>query len=672
MPRIPGKQLRDNTVTATQADTTDGYISIIEAGDGVLEGTGQGLARRDHQHEVATGGATDDIAAGNVAAEGLSGNLAREDHAHAVDTTNGAISSIDAGDSAAEGSGTGLARRDHQHAVSTGGSTDQIDADNSAAEGTSTNLAREDHVHAIDTTGTLSTINAGDAAVGGSATGLSRKDHQHAVATATAGAIQIGDAAAEGASSSLSRADHTHSLAAPAAPADVTKAAASAGSATAPARADHKHDISTGAPVNVGLANVEGTSTALARADHVHAISVGAKQDLLNSKRFAFGVQTNDFTASSSTSDTGNTLTKEIVDASASKLTGGSGSVSGIVTSGADNRVSIRDGYFNDPIEDLFNRQVFGRLTETINTPSGTWTWNGTTTVTTGDTSGVVVGNFIRLSATDPLFEITVINTNVDVTITNPGGLTIPSGSGIQEVPLTLSYLVDNGGVEQAHTMAGEDIDLVFRESLGLNDAPFNSLQSGTAFSEILPATHTHTLSDVTDITANAGEINTLDGFTGTTAELNEITDGSDVANATHHHDSTYPRSDILTTKGDVYVRTASGIVRLGVGTDGQVLTAASAQTEGVEWQSTAVTDTERQEDVTTQTIINNDTALTDTLDFVPKADLSLKLFLNGILQDQGAGRDYTVSSQTITWLASSGTAVNLQTNDTLTAVYVS
>lgn len=39
-----------------------------------------------------------------------------------------------------------------------------------------------------------------------------------------------------------------------------------------------------------------------------------------------------------------------------------------------------------------------------------------------------------------------------------------------------------------------------------------------------------------------------------------------------------------LTTKGDIFVRTASGVARLGVGTDNQVLTADASQTAGVKW----------------------------------------------------------------------------------------
>lgn len=39
-----------------------------------------------------------------------------------------------------------------------------------------------------------------------------------------------------------------------------------------------------------------------------------------------------------------------------------------------------------------------------------------------------------------------------------------------------------------------------------------------------------------------------------------------------------------LTTKGDIFVRTASGVVRLAVGSNNQVLTADSSQTAGVKW----------------------------------------------------------------------------------------
>jgi len=56
--------------------------------------------------------------------------------------------------------------------------------------------------------------------------------------------------------------------------------------------------------------------------------------------------------------------------------------------------------------------------------------WDGTTTVLSADTSAVVVGEFIRLTADAQWFEVITVNANVSVIIKNPTGVTIPSGSG--------------------------------------------------------------------------------------------------------------------------------------------------------------------------------------------------------------------------------------------------
>lgn len=79
-------------------------------------------------------------------------------------------------------------------------------------------------------------------------------------------------------------------------------------------------------------------------------------------------------------------------------------------------------------------------------------------------------------------------------------------------------------------------------------------------------------------------------------------------------------------------------------------------------------------EAITAQNITGTDTALTDTLSYEPMDAGTgyMLLFLNGILQKRGAGNDYTVSGTTITWLASSGTAVDLDTSDMIEVLYTS
>jgi len=77
------------------------------------------------------------------------------------------------------------------------------------------------------------------------------------------------------------------------------------------------------------------------------------------------------------------------------------------------------------------------------------------------------------------------------------------------------------------------------------------------------------------------------------------------------------------------------------------------------------------QESVTTENITGTDTALSDTLNNTPASAAQVRLYLNGVYQFQGASQDYTISGSTITWRASTGTAVDMDTSDVLVAVYV-
>jgi hypothetical protein len=85
--------------------------------------------------------------------------------------------------------------------------------------------------------------------------------------------------------------------------------------------------------------------------------------------------------------------------------------------------------------------------------------------------------------------------------------------------------------------------------------------------------------------------------------------------------------------------------------------------------------DVQVQETLTAQNIADADAAITDTLASEPISNASVQLYLNGVLQEQGTGKDYTLATQTITWRVASGTgtgtAVDMETSDILVAKYV-
>lgn len=76
-------------------------------------------------------------------------------------------------------------------------------------------------------------------------------------------------------------------------------------------------------------------------------------------------------------------------------------------------------------------------------------------------------------------------------------------------------------------------------------------------------------------------------------------------------------------------------------------------------------------ESITTENI-TTDVAMADTLDNDPVV-ASVMVILNGVVQHPGAGNDYTLGgsgNRTITWLAGSGTAVDMTTTDKMLVYY--
>lgn len=102
----------------------------------------------------------------------------------------------------------------------------------------------------------------------------------------------------------------------------------------------------------------------------------------------------------------------------------------------------------------------------------GTWTWDGTLMVTSTDTSGVVDGDWIRLDENNPWFKITAITPNVNVTIENPDGLTVPSGSGASGAsPIDLTDSVVRATARQGDRVAFQGLSYDDPDGVEITDA---------------------------------------------------------------------------------------------------------------------------------------------------------------------------------------------------------
>lgn len=117
---------------------------------------------------------------------------------------------------------------------------------------------------------------------------------------------------------------------------------------------------------------------------------------------------------------------------------------------------------------------------------------------------------------------------------------------------------------------------------------------------------------------------------------------------------------------GDLPVGVASGYQRLGVGTNGQVLKSNGTT---IVWASDTAGPADVRDEITGVTITGTDTAL-PTLSAVPSSGSIPLVFLNGILQRSGAGNDYTIAADVITWLASTGTGINIISTDIFEVQY--
>jgi hypothetical protein len=245
-------------------------------------------------------------------------------------------------------------------------------------------------------------------------------------------------------------------------------------------------------------------------------------------------------------------------------------------------------------------------------------------------------------------------------TAVNAGGSGNPGGN--------VSITAGGSGATGNFTSPG-NITLTAGDNLGVDvnktDSPAGSITLQAGDSSTLQAS------------SPAGSIHILagDNTATTNGQGGDVNVTAGTANGTHR------AGNIVLTPGTG--GTGGGLITLDYtnwptadGSSGDVLTTNGAGT--LSWTDpTTFQSTPRQEQITTANITGTDSSVgLGTLSFIPVSNASVKLFYGAAgggglaFMMQGAGLDYTISGQTITWLAGSGTAPDMLDTDLLVAVY--
>lgn len=425
--------------------------------------------------------------------------------------------------------------------------------------------------------------------------------------------VNAGDAAAEGAGTGLARRDHQHAVAT-AAPGTIAVGDAAAGGASSSlARADHTHALpAPAAPADVTKAAASaGVATTVARADHKHDVATAAAVELTDSTN-AEGASTS-LARADHTHGHGNR---------------GGGSLHALASGGAAGFMSAADKTKLDALQEAaaIDAKEACRVRA-----QGNLTLSGTQTI-----DGVSCGVGDRVLA------------DQQTTTTEDGIYVVAAGAWSRAADMPAAS--EAAGVRVWIKEGTTDGDRLYACSndqgsdiVGTDDLTFGLIGAGSPRGA------------GAGLVLNGNDIDAVANADGSiVVNANDIQVG--VINATQHGN--------LAGGSTHAAAVASGASGFMTGTD-------KAKLDGVA-TGAEVNDTPNQEAVTTQNITGTDTALTDTLNNSPVSAASVALYLNGLLQRQGAGQDYTISGQTITWLASTGTAVDMDTSDELVAVYLS
>jgi len=439
--------------------------------------------------------------------------------------------------------------------------------------------------------------------------------------TGTISTINSGDSASEGTGEGVSRRDHQHAISNTGTPSTIQPDdAAAVGSSGGVSRSDHTHAIVAAAPSNgIGAANTEGSSTSFARADHDHTISESGAQELTLG-----AISDGQLVERSGTTLAGTTAVDDTQHGTRS-----GGALHADATTSVDGFMSAADKLKLDALIDPRYRTPKDsvRALET-----GNRSLTGAATVddivlATGDR----VGCFLQTTVTED--GIYVVDT---------GGAWARSADFVAGDGAAGSFFAVEEGTANGDStwlvIDDEGSDVIGTDGLSVSQVGSGSPRS--AGDGLLLN------GNALDVTANA--------------------DGSIVVGADD------VQVGILATDAQHGVR-GGGTQHADViaaGADGFMTGADKTKLNGV--STGATVNTPQQERVTTEAVTGSDTALADTLAQTPISNSAVVLFFNGVQQIQGAGEDYTISGSTITWLASTGTAVDMTTGDDLVAVYQS
>jgi len=431
------------------------------------------------------------------------------------------------------------------------------------------------------------------------------------VTNGTISTINAGDAAVEGAGSGLSRRDHQHAVATGAATAqiDIGDAAAEGSSANL-AREDHQHALpAPAAPADVTKsAAAAGAATTVARADHKHDVSTAAAIEL---------------TDSTNAEGTATSLARS--DHTHAHGVRGGGTLHAVATGGSAGFMSAADKTKLDSLEELsaIDAKESVRIKTQVN----------------DSLSGLAARDGITPVAGDRVLVPEQTTASEDgIYIAAAGAWSrsadMPTGTEARGVRVW----VEEGTVDGQRLYACDNVD--GSDVVGTDGLTFALIGAGSPRGAgaglILNGNNLDVVAANGSITVNADDI--------TVGVLQNDAMHGNLGGGALHADAT--------TSVDGFMSAADKTKLDGVATGAEVNT------------------TPNQESVTTQVITGTDTAITDTLNATPSSNAEVKLFLNQVFQEQGAGRDYTISGTTITWLASTGTAVDMDTSDRLVAVY--